>query len=431
MLRFGYTLLMHLAIPLILIRLWLRGRQERGYRADIGERFGGGTDGSRPADDSNTLWVHAVSVGEVRAAVPLIAALRREWPDTQVVLTCMTPTGRRTASDLFASGVTVCYLPYDLPWAISRFIRRWQPKMLVIMETELWPNLLAACASKQIPAFLANARMSEKSRRGYAAYAPLRALARQAFGQFHTVMAQSDADAARLNFLGATSTVVTGNLKFDMTVLSEMVARGGEWRAPIVAAGRQIILLASTREHEEVKLVDAFARQFKDTPQRPLLVVVPRHPSRFDDVASRISERGLSLTRRSQSAPPSTDVEVWLGDSMGELQAYYAMCDVAIIGGSFQPLGGQNLIEAAALGKPVIMGPSTFNFSDAVRLALEAKAMVSAADSTEAIAAAATLLDDPSKLASMGENAKQFAAAHRGATAKSIAIIQAALASAK
>jgi 3-deoxy-D-manno-octulosonic-acid transferase len=406
----------------------MRGRTESGYRKHIVERFGGtAQDGGTIGSPVKRIWIHAVSVGEVRASAPLIAALRAHWPDAQVVLTCMTPTGRRTASDLFGSSVTVCYLPYDLPWAISRFIRRWQPKVLVIMETELWPNLLAACTSHHISAFLANARLSEKSYLGYAAYAPLCALTKQAFGQFHTVMAQSEADAVRLRHLGSNNTVVTGNVKFDVGVLPALVAQGVEWRAPFTSTGRHVILVASTREHEEAALLDAFLRQFVEFAQhgrRPLLVVVPRHPSRFDDVASRIAARRLSLARRSQVTPPPADIDVWLGDSMGELQAYYAMSDLAIIGGSFQPLGGHNLIEAAALGKPAIMGPSIFNFAEAVRLALEANAMISVADADAAMVEAAKLFASPERLKQMGENALRFAQAHRGATSRTMEIIQ-------
>jgi 3-deoxy-D-manno-octulosonic-acid transferase len=437
LLRLGYTLLMHLAMPLILIRLWIRGRSESGYRKFIGERFGGADQGSQSNEiEEGAIWVHAVSVGEVRAAVPLIAALRATWPEARVVLTCMTPTGRRTALDLFSSNVTVCFLPYDLPWALARFVARWRPMMLVIMETELWPNLLAICASRKIPAFLANARLSEKSRLGYAKFAPLRALATQAFGRFHTVLAQSEADATRLKSLGARHVVVTGNLKFDLNVVAETVALGEQWRAPFSQSGRPVLLLASTREHEEMALVDAYRQVFAEAlsaasathAARPLLVVVPRHPSRFDDVAERIAHTGLTVARRSGAAPPPRDIDVWLGDSMGELQAYYAMCDLAIIGGSFQPLGGQNLIEAAALGKPVIMGPSTFNFADAVRLALAAEAMRSVEDAAGALTAAQRLLADMPTRLRMGENARHFASAHRGATAKTVAIIQGAVA---
>ena len=454
MLRFGYTLLMHFAMPLILLRLWLRGRAESGYRKQIGERFGGIDQGSVSSDlSTRSIWIHAVSVGEVRAAVPLVAALRAQWPEAPVVLTCMTPTGRRTALDLFTNAVTVCYLPYDLPWALARFIKRWQPMMLVIMETELWPNLLAACSARRIPAFLANARMSEKSRSGYARYGFIRALASTAFGQFHTVTAQSDADAQRLRSLGATRVVVTGNLKFDMTVDVHLVERGMTWRsaaasavaptvapavahavvpaaAPAVAtSSRPILLLASTREHEEMTLVNAYQRMFagSSSSTRPLLVIVPRHPSRFDDIAARIEHAGLSLQKRSINQAPAADIDVWLGDSMGEMQAYYAMCDVAIIGGSFQALGGQNLIEAAALAKPVIMGPSTFNFADAVRLALAAEAMICVADADAAMVAAAELFAAPERLMQMGENALHFAQAHGGATTRTVEIIQNAL----
>ena len=438
MLRALYTLLMHVAMPLILLRLWLRGRVESGYRMHIGERFGGMDDGGGAAADAlPSIWIHAVSVGEVRAAVPLVGALRAAYPQARVVLTCMTPTGRRTAHDLFNRGVSVCYLPYDLPWALARFMRRWQPMMLVIMETELWPNLLAACASRRIPSFLANARLSEKSRRGYAKYSLIRALAGEAFARFTAVMAQSTTDAGRLASLGATNVVVTGNVKFDLAIDADKLALGAAWRATLAPHARRVLLLASTREHEEMALVDAFRRAYPGRPDAgppPLLVVVPRHPSRVDDVAVRLREAGLHVQRRSTLNDPSRPnaglslppekLNVWLGDSMGEMQAYYAMCDVAVVCGSFQPLGGQNLIEAAALGKPIIMGPSTFNFADAVRLALKADAMLSAADEDAAMRAAAALLADPDRLQAMSDNAAAFATLHVGATAKSLAVIR-------
>jgi len=445
MLRLIYTLLMHLAIPAILVRLWWRGRTEAGYRQFIDERFGGMDEGGgRGGNGTPGIWIHAVSVGEVRAAVPLIAGLRAAHPGSRAVLTCMTPTGRRTARDLFTRDVSVCYLPYDLPWALGRFIARWQPMMLVVMETELWPNLLAACQARKVPAFLANARLSEKSRRGYAKFAPIRALAADAFAAFNAVMAQSPADADRLQSLGAQNVVVTGNVKFDLVIEPAMLLLGAAWRAPIAAVQRPILLLASTREHEEMALVDAFRRAYLDksargaaASMRPLLVVVPRHPSRFNDVDARIRSTGLTVARRSSLASASTgegppeDVDVWLGDSMGEMQAYYAMCDIAIIGGSFQPLGGQNLIEAAALGKPIIMGPSTFNFAAAVRLAQAADAMISVTDAEGAMHASLTLLGDHARLRSMAANARAFTAAHGGATEKTLVMIREAIAKTK
>ena len=438
MLRPIYTLLMHLAIPAILVRLWWRGRIESGYRQFIGERFGGADEGgSGGGKGTPRIWIHAVSVGEVRAAVPLIAGLRVAHPESRVVLTCMTPSGRRTARDLLTSNVSVCYLPYDLPWALGRFITRWRPMMLVVMETELWPNLLAACQTRKVQAFLANARLSEKSRSGYAKVAPIRALAADAFGKFNAVMAQSTADAERLRSLGAHNVVVTGNVKFDLVIEPSMLTLGAAWRAPIAAVQRPILLLASTREHEEMALVDAFRRMYLDNSaqeaavsMRPLLVVVPRHPSRFDDVDARIRSTGLRMARRSSLAAasagegPPADVDVWLGDSMGEMQAYYAMCDIAIIGGSFQPLGGQNLIEAAALGKPIIMGPSTFNFAEAVRLARAADAMISVTDAEGAMKESMALLGDHARLRCIGANAGAFAEGHRGATEKTLAVIR-------
>ncbi len=434
MLRFVYTVLFHVAMPLVLLRLWLRGRTEHGYRLHIGERFGLADDPTpnmRPKQ--RQIWLHAVSVGEVRAAVPLIDKLRLAFADHSILLTCMTPTGRRTARSLLADDIDVVYLPYDLPWALGMFMARHRPKMLIVMETELWPNLLAACQQRQVPAFLVNARMSKKSLQGYLKFAPVRMLARQAIRSFSAIMAQSTDDAMRLSSLGATAVEVTGNVKFDQALDEAAINRGLAWRKRL--DGRKVILLASTRDHEELPLVAAF-RQVTDWPltgqaRRPLLVVVPRHPTRFDAVFTQLQETGLVVKRRSQiddandgSGDTVQLADVWLGDSMGEMQSYYAMCDVAMIGGSFEPLGGQNLIEAAALAKPVVMGPSTFNFSEAVQLATHANAMRNVASPADAMTAAKLLLADSELLATISANALGFATAHGGATDRSIAIIQ-------
>ncbi len=421
--RYLYTLLFHLLLPVVIVRLWWRGGSERGYRQNIGERFG--LAGASLAKQ-NVIWIHAVSVGEVRAALPLIGKLRKAFADRPMVLTCMTPTGRRTARSLLPDDVDVRYLPYDLPWAHALFITRHQPTMLIVMETELWPNALAACRRHQVPAFLFNARMSEKSQRGYLKYLPGRALAREALRGFTAVMAQSADDAARLATLGATAVMVTGNVKFDVIPDDAAIALGMSWRAQ--SHNRKVILLASTRDQEELPLVKAFLliKRWPDG-TRPLLVVVPRHPSRCDLVQQQIQHTGLSVRRRSAGidATSLAKTDVLLGDSMGEMQAFYALCDVAIIGGSFQALGGQNLIEAAALGKPVIMGPSTFNFSEAVTLARAADALQSVADADGAMEAACVLLGDAGRLAAIGANARAFAGAHGGATARTVALIQA------
>ncbi len=428
MLRFFYTALMHLLMPVVLARLWWRGRVEPGYREHIGERFGffNARDFSLP-QGASSFWIHAVSVGEVRAAQPLIEKWRAQFPTETIVLTCTTPTGRRMAEALFHDGVTITFLPYDLPWATDHFIKRIRPRALVVMETEIWPNLLATCHARRIPTFLVNARLSEKSRAGYAKNFFIRHLIRDAVGKFTRVLAQSDADAARLTNIGAKSVVVTGNVKFDVSINDEAIARGEAWKR--AAGQRPIIVLASTREGEEGDLIAAFCSIMERggidsgnayPNQPPLLVVVPRHPARLDEVAGLLNKANLVVARRSQTETPNSNIDAWLGDSMGEMPSYYAMCDVAIIGGSFRPLGGQNLIEAAALGKPIIMGPSTFNFSEAAQLAIDAGALIKVSDAMAAMAIAKTLLGDTSRLREMGKNAAQFAAAHRGATSRTL-----------
>ncbi len=441
--RLIYTLLFQLAIPAVLIRLWWRGKVERGYRHHIDERFGLAGDA---APKKNAVWIHAVSVGEVRAALPLVSLLGRVFPDSPILITCMTPTGRRTAQELFARNIDVRYMPYDLPWFLQRFVARIKPKVLIVMETELWPNLLAVCRQRHIPAFLVNARLSEKSQRGYLKFAPVRALAREALQSFAAVLAQSDIDAGRLAALGAKNVEVTGNMKFDLTLDSDAVARGIGWRNKL--AGRNVILLASTRDNEEIALASAFKR-VSDWPVRsiaghidshhgrPLLVIVPRHPTRFDPVADLLQNAGFTVLRRSALtdddgpglAATFARADVLLGDSMGEMQSYVSMCDVAIIGGSFQPLGGQNLIEAAAIGKPIIMGPSSFNFNEVVKLATDANAMRTVANVAEAMSMARLLLGDADLMGKMGENARLFAASHGGATDRTAFAIRTFLAS--
>jgi 3-deoxy-D-manno-octulosonic-acid transferase len=424
-----YSLFFVLLVPLVMLRLWRRGQREHGYRKHIGERFGG-----KPIARGHTgvVWIHAVSVGEARAAIPLINQLRREV-SAPIIVTCMTPSGRAVAREQLPDDVMVGYLPYDLPWVTSRFVKRMAPKILIIMETELWPNLLAACKQQHVPTVLVNARLSEKSQRGYAKFYPVRSMAREALSSFSAIFAQSPADQARFIALGAATatTTVVGNVKFDMPEDAAAIARGRAWKATL--GTRQVLLFASTREHEELPLLDAFLAH-RDWPQeRPLLVVVPRHPSRFNEIYALLEQRSLKTLRRTNldDTPDSETIaaaEAWLGDSMGEMQSYYAMCDVAVIGGSFKPLGGQNLIEASALGKPVIMGPSTFNFSHAVAIAREARAMVSVKTPTQAMTEAARLLADAPAREAMGARGSAFAAAHRGATQRTMDAITALLA---
>jgi 3-deoxy-D-manno-octulosonic-acid transferase len=389
-------------LPLILLRLWWRGRREPGYREGVAERFG-----KYPgAAGAQTIWIHAVSVGEARAAAPLVAALRDAFPDHGLVLTCTTAAGRATLRQIHGAGATIAYLPYDLPGAVRGFIGHFRPRLGVLMETELWPNLLAGCAAQGVPVVLANARMSEKSARGYAR---LPGFARATLAGIAEVCAQSADDAQRLRALGALNVGITGNLKFDVEPAPAQLAAGRAWRERL---GRPVVLLASTREGEEEILL----KEIKQLGNTALVVIVPRHPQRFDEVAQ------WADARRSRQEFPDPQTRVYLGDTMGEMPFYFAACDVAVIGGSFLPLGGQNLIEALASGAPVVTGPSMFNFAEATRLALEARAAIQAGDAAGALRAALELLRDPPRREQMTAAGRRLCEAHRGATARHLAV---------
>jgi 3-deoxy-D-manno-octulosonic-acid transferase len=402
-----YTLLWWFALPWLPLRLWWRGRREPMYRAHIGERFGwyGRTQAATPG----AIWIHAVSLGETRAVAPLVERLLRDAPRRAIVLTHMTATGREAGRALFGDRVTQAWLPYDLPFAMRRFLARFRPRAGLLVETELWPNLVAAAGAAGVPLLLINARLSERSARGYAR---IGAVARPLVQALAGVAAQTEADAQRLRALGATHVVVTGNLKFDATIPAQMRDRGRLLREQF-GRERPVILLASTRDGEEALLVDALARA--TLPAQALVVIVPRHPQRFDTVAALVEAGGLALARRSADRPVASGVRVVLGDSMGELAAYYAAADVAFVGGSLLPLGGQNLIEAIAAGVPTLVGPHTFNFAQASDAAIAAGAALRVGDADDVFAVAARLLADPASRERMRGRADAFIAAHRGA----------------
>jgi 3-deoxy-D-manno-octulosonic-acid transferase len=402
--RHLYTLALRLALPLILLRLWWRGRREPGYRQNVHERFGIYL-AEKP---DKALWVHAVSVGEARAAAPLVRALKGRFPDHTVVMTCTTAAGRETLKQVYGESVLATFLPYDYPESLQGFLERFRPRFGVLMETELWPNLLAQCERHGVPVALANARMSEKSARGYRRWSVLTGAGIRSLA---AVCAQSAADAERLRALGAPRVEVTGNLKFDVTLDAAQLAAGREWRREL---GRTVLLLASTREGEEKRLLAELPAEASF-----LTVVVPRHPQRFDQIAD------LSDSRRSRRPLPGANERIHLGDSMGEMAFYYAGCDVAVIGGSFEPLGGQNLIEALAAGAPVVVGPSMFNFAEATRLALEAGAALQVGDARAALQEAVALLSNPARRNAMAEAGRQLCEAHRGATQKHLALLTA------
>ncbi|MGF6240967.1 3-deoxy-D-manno-octulosonic-acid transferase [Paraburkholderia sp. GAS38] len=429
MLRAFYNALWWIVAPLAVLRLLIRSRKERGYREHIGERFGH-TRGRLPEDDAPLIWVHAVSVGETRAAQPLIEALLKARPDARILLTHMTPSGRATGEQLFGDRVLRSYVPYDMPHAVRRFLRAWRPSLGLVMETEVWPTLIDECRRADVPLVLTNARMSARSFRRAAKFGKG---TREVFGGFSRVLAQSPSDAERLTALGARNVAVLGNLKFDMTTPPELAARGHAWRAAI--GSRPVWVAASTREGEEELVLQAFAALGVED---ALLILVPRHPQRFNEVAALVERMGLRYERRSTWAPGAAggsaqsvaralpaNVTVLLGDSMGELGAYYAASDLAFIGGSLLPLGGQNLIEACGVGVPVLIGPHVFNFTQATADAVAAGAAVQVQDPADLARALRELFNDKARRTAMGGAASAFAARHRGATARTVDVLMA------
>jgi len=424
--RWAYSALLALGTPLIAFYLVLRGRRQPEYRHHWGERFGL----AFPARPKLPLiWIHAVSVGETRAAEPLIAALRQAWPGHAILLTHMTPTGRATL--LSTPDLLRCYLPYDYPFAVTRFLRHYRPDIGILMETEVWPNLVAAARRQDIPLVLANARLSERSLAKSRRYA---GLVRQAMQGLTAVLAQTREDAVRLAAAGRCEVLVTGNLKFDVTLTPAAARLGRRFRGLIGA--RPVLLAASTRDGEEALILDALHRAGANLPADLLLVLVPRHPQRFDEVAQLVRTHGFNMQRRSATAlaDGATDavtdasidssVQVWLGDSMGEMLAYFVAADLAYVGGSLLPLGGQNLIEACVAGCPVLIGPHTFNFAQASEDALAAGAARRVGDADELVRVAATLLADSDARAAMGRHGREFAGRHSGATARTFEVLR-------
>ncbi|HYT95853.1 MAG TPA: 3-deoxy-D-manno-octulosonic acid transferase, partial [Casimicrobiaceae bacterium] len=345
-----YTLLWWFALPFLPLRLWWRGRREPGYRAHIGERFGWYRRDS-PRRVGDIIWIHAVSLGETRAAAPLIEHITRERPTATVMLTHMTATGRETGRALYGDRVIQAWLPYDAPFAVRAFLDHFAPQTGILIETEMWPNLAAECRRRGVPLFVVNARLSARSAAGYARIA---SLSRSMLQSFAGVAAQTSSDAQRLTALGAREVAIVGNLKFDIVIPEAERSLGREFRTR--ANGRPIWVAGSTREGEETLILDALAGTAgRPLPANTLTIIVPRHPQRFETVAQLLRSRDVAFVRRSENGrvPPGTSV--MLGDSIGEMFAYYAAADVAFVGGSLLPLGGQNLIEPIALGVPTLV----------------------------------------------------------------------------
>ncbi len=436
-----YQLGWHVLLPIVLLRLWWRGRKDLGYRQSIGERFGFGLR-VRPG----AIWIHAVSVGETRAAQPLIEAYLQQGKS--ILLTCMTPNGRRTGATIFAEAIAQgrlqqVYLPYDLCWSVERFLKAAKPEMGLFMETEAWPTIVFRAAEIKLPVFLINARLSERSARRVARFG---AAGRSLFQAFAGILAQTELDAGRYRALGVKQCEVVGNLKFDVVLSPTLVERGLAWHAQLEKNNRLMVCAASTREGEEAIILEAWQALLQlhaeestsastSSPQL-LLCIVPRHPERFAEVAELIRASGLTVLQRSEMDLGASDwhnridlkTAVVLGDSMGEMPLYYSASDLAVMGGSLMPLGGQNLIEACAAGCPVILGEHTFNFQqasqDAVDCGSAMRVKTNGSLAAELAGAMSRILQDQRQRQAMGEAALRYAAQYRGATTRIMAALK-------
>lgn len=406
-----YTLLFHICLPLVAVRLWLRARKAPAYRQRIGERFALGL----PAMQPGGIWVHAVSVGESIAAAPMIRALLAAYPQLPITITCMTPTGSERIKAMFANEPRIqhCYLPYDLPWAAGRFLDHVRPVLGVIMETELWPNHIHQCAKRGIPVALANARLSERSARGYARFAKL---TRPMLEEMSWFAVQTETEAQRFRDLGARPecVAVTGSIKFDLTIDPQLLTQAAQLREQWQATERPVWIAASTHAGED-EIVLAAHRQLLSSHPDALLVLVPRHPERFNSVHDLAVQQGFATVRRSSGQPVTAQTSVLVGDTMGELLFLYALADIAFVGGSLVPNGGHNLLEPAALAKPVLSGPHLFNFLEIAAMLRNAEALIECRDAASLSAAVQQLFDQPQKARDMAQAGLAVMKANQGA----------------
>lgn len=417
--RFMYSVLMLALVPLLWLRVRWRARREALYAHAVAERFGFY---SMPPD-SGKVWIHAVSLGETRAVQALVQALRQAHPGIRFVFTHGTATGREQGHSLMQSGDIQVWQPWDAPFAVKRFLHHFQPRLGLLVDTEVWPNTVAMAKQRGVPLVLLNGRLSARSLRKAMRWL---ALLRPAFQSLHAVWAQTADDARRIEHLGASVQSVMGNLKFDAVPDAALMQRGLAWRAQ---SARSVILLAISREGEEKALL----KLLSDNPAYMRNVqwwLVPRHPQRFDDVAALVLSAGHALVRRSQwgaqlpDSPLAVPDALVLGDSVGEMPFYFGVASVCLLGGSFEPLGGQNLIEACACACPVVMGPHTFNFSEAARLALHSGAAMRTVNLSEAVRQAHELTMNPQRCKAMAEDASRFATQHQGAVLRCLELLK-------
>lgn len=412
-----YTILLRLLTPLVMLRLSWKGLRNRGYWLRWHERFGF----FATENKVKSIWVHAVSVGEFQAIIPFIKNLQKRFPEYPLVITTMTPTGSSRVLATFGDQVFHVYLPYDLPGSVSRFLDKVNPEIAIIMETEIWPNLFSQCSNRGIPLIIANARLSVHSMQGYQRFSRLLSTT---LAQVKCIATQSELDARRFLELGAEKEQVhtMGNIKFDLEVNSNLAQESAELRRHL-GQNRFILIAASTHEGEETQILEAFST-IRQTIANCLLVLVPRHPERFSHVATMCTRRGFSLIRRSQGLSCETHTDIYLGDTLGELLLMYGAADVAFIGGSLVPVGGHNMLEAAALEKPLLTGPHLSNFTEISQKLLSNQAMLMV-ETPQALAKAVVQLaqDEPSRR-QMGANGKRIIDENKGAVNQLLGLVE-------
>ena len=415
MARFGYVLLGYCLIPIILGRLWLRGFKAPDYWERWAERFGF----FKSLPQRPRIWIHAVSFGEVQAAVPLIKSLQHKYPHFEILITTMTPTGAQRAKELFKETITHLYLPYDLWHAVILFLHKTNPTIGIIIETEWWANLFQACKKRQIPLFLVNARLSEKSAAKYRRFIPT--LTKQTLQCLTQIAAQTTDDANRLQQLGAGQINITGSLKFDLEIPACIFEQAAQLKKTF--QNKPVWIAASTHEGEETLILSAH-RQIKTQLPNALLIIVPRHPERFNLVFQRCEQHGFQTIKRSAFQIVEENTDIYVGDTMGELVMLYAAADVAFVGGSFIPRGGHNLLEPAAVGKPILTGQFMFNFSDITQRLLKIEAAEQIFNEQQLVERVVYLLENPMTRQKKGEIAKQFVEQNRGALEKVLNLIE-------
>ncbi len=419
--RLLYSLVLYLIAPLVVLRLLWRSRKAPDYRQRIGERFGFFPHLSK----KGYIWLHSVSVGETIAAAPLVKQLLATYPDLPLLITTTTPTGSAQVKKLFGDQVAHVYAPYDLPGAVQRFLARTQPRLALIMETELWPNLFHYCHRQGVPVVVANARLSERSAKGYG---KLRALTAQTLACVTQVAAQGEDDGQRFLALGLRQDqlTITGSLKFDLTVAASVQEQGQVLRRVTLGAERPVWLAASTHQGEDEQLLDALA-EVRQQVADALLVLVPRHPERFDSVVELCRQRGLNVVRRSERRGCNAETDVFVADSMGEMMLLLAASDVCFMGGSLIEHGGHNILEPAALGKPVVFGPSMYNFAVISKLFIAEGAARQVADRHELAQVLVQWLTNVVLADEFGQRGRAVVDANRGALQRLLRLLAAIL----